>query len=1048
MRKKTKIFAILLLALTLCFSVTFLACKKDNEETVDSTVQIKLNVSELRLRIYSQYTLSVKTNGDYQLTFASEDNSIATVSNEGVITAEKVGQTKINVSYDGVVATCVLTVYETTEIPTFTIFGVDDSRTIRLLPSQTYKVTPDVEYAGEKVVASVVMESSNESIATVANDGTITAIKQGTVTVNCSATYKKWTVSTSFNVDVTLDTAVVLSKYNSVVYVSNIAGQNTTDEISKAEVYVDGILLDNQPTIEWSSEDQTVATVQNGVISAVAVGKTQVIASCTIDGKVYGASVNVTVKQPSLESATGFAVEDGVLTWDEVDYADGYRITANRVEADVADNEYDVSNLFGKVEFTVVPYSNNDQIIDGEKVKYNYEFYSGLITEKVLVSSPTAEGSTVTKVGEYDGQDVYNVTGKTTGFEVGTGPMFKLIFMTPFMESRVNSAGKQPFLDAQPIVSNDLDYFDFQEVSITFWAYSLDGDVTFTLANSSGNPGYVSGATIHGTVDVSENTWTKVTLNLNKDLFKLNHNLYAGIFASKEFYFTDIRMSKLDYDDGSDFTDLSFYAGMEFFEVIEEMPSTVPQVTDQTFATFDSNMNVLLDAYSKLSSDRLENMDDSVKNKFQTLCLEYVNNVIPSLPSETELTCYDGEMINKAHSAYQNLSTQNKENVLSADHLLAIKTTYDRKFIVAFDTLSPWFNTITDAYKRVDLGVNSYYATVNYSLDNSYYNTYGTLTKAIVLPGKTNDAGDMSNNMHTVFDANKIKQLLEDNPDVMEVRFSILSQKTSWDMNKIGSKNKDERVYASIPVSAGSWSEIVISREDGLTTNGALRRASMSLDGEQTVYFTNLYLVRSEIAPIIDKISALPEVSEVGMYNGNAIYHAYREYMKLPESFRAQVTNAQKLLSVKEVYDQSFGLVFEGENSWISPASTGLYAATSTRDVIVDETYGKVVRYVVDKKSDDVANSHNFRVHFNSLKTFLEANEQVTEVKFKVFTTKTTSEYMLNGSYFRLEANTWTELTLSRENVLSKDSQTFSIGSLTSTDSQTIMFTNFYYEIG
>ena len=122
MKRKTRIFSILILSvILLCASALFACTNKSSENEYDG--KIKLNVTDLKLRIYSEYQLSVKADAEYELKFSSEDTSIASVTNEGVITAMGVGQTKINVTHNTSKATCVVTVYETTEIPTLTIKG-------------------------------------------------------------------------------------------------------------------------------------------------------------------------------------------------------------------------------------------------------------------------------------------------------------------------------------------------------------------------------------------------------------------------------------------------------------------------------------------------------------------------------------------------------------------------------------------------------------------------------------------------------------------------------------------------------------------------------------------------------------------------------------------------------------------------------------------------------------------------------------------------------------------------------------------------------------
>ena len=48
-------------------------------------------------------------------------------------------------------------------------------------------------------------------------------------------------------------------------------------------------------TVTWSSNDETVATVSNGTVTAVKAGEATITASITVDGTTYNATCTVTV---------------------------------------------------------------------------------------------------------------------------------------------------------------------------------------------------------------------------------------------------------------------------------------------------------------------------------------------------------------------------------------------------------------------------------------------------------------------------------------------------------------------------------------------------------------------------------------------------------------------------------------------------------------------------------------------------------------------------------------------------------------------------------
>lgn len=1050
MRKQNRLICIIMLLVVAISSFSFVACNKESgdDNTNTSKIEIKLNVNELNLRLYNEYTLSVKTSGDYIIEFVSDNTQVASVSNDGKIVANSVGTATITAKYEDASDSCLVTVYETSEIPSIYFLSVDSSNIVRLAKDDTFEINPSVSYDNQIVDASILFDVEDESVVTVSNSGVIKALKIGKTKIVCSATYRKWTVQKSFDVEVVGDTAVVLSKYSVELYSSDIVGQNTRETIDSAKVYSDNTLLENQPTINWTSLNVQVATVQNGIINAVSVGQTQVIASCKINGEEFSASVFVTVKQPELSAVTNLRIEDDKLKWDSVDYCDGYKLTANLVHEDLYLNEYDISHLYGKVEFTISPYSNNELVKNGEKVKYNTTFTTADITERTLVTSSSAEGSKISKVEDYTEDNVYFCDVSANSFSLGKGGIFKVVYMTPWFESRTNAEGKQPFNDVKAIVDNDSDLADFKDMTISFWAYGYDEDVTFSLARTSGSPSYESGATFYTQQTIQMREWTRVELRVNSDIYLSNYNLYAAILASGDFYYTDVHINTPTHTDKVDHSDCGFFAGMYFEQALSELPENMPEAFSENFAKFENTMLFALNEYSLLTPSRIVNLPEKTVKKFNSLKVDYIEYLILTLPSKESVTAYHGETINRASGMLKGLSEEVVSNIVGIDKLSELKTEYDKKFVVAFDTYNPWLSTELNAYERVDLGVNSYQATANYSTDRTYYEQYGTVTKVIVAQGST-EKGDTINNLHTLFDVKVLKALLEENKDVFEICFSILTKKASlWEINKVDSKVSTERVWQTLSLSANTWTEVVINRADILTTSGVLRRPSMTFDGEQTVYFSNFYLVKSTgiISPVVEQINALPQnVEEINMYHGSAIYSAFNAYDAIPEDYKSLVTNGAKLLELKEEYDKNYGVVFSTqEYSWIHDGRTGTYNATGVISMIDNADYGKVIKCEVAKKTEET-NSQNYRVHFNNLKTFLSEHEEITQVKFKVYTTKTSSEYMVNGEYLRLEEGTWTEITLTREKVMAKESQTLSIGSFTSTAEQTLIFTNFYF---
>ncbi|MBR6203676.1 MAG: Ig-like domain-containing protein [Candidatus Methanomethylophilaceae archaeon] len=135
---------------------------------------------------------------------------------------------------------------------------------------------------------NVTWSTSNASVATVSN-GVVTAKSQGTATITVTTVDGKLAT--------TCDVTVVGS---SVVPVTGIALDKRTMDLEKGQTgtIVATVMPDNatNKTINWSTKDSSVATVSNGVVTAVGAGTTD-IAATSADGKVT-TLCHVTVTSP------------------------------------------------------------------------------------------------------------------------------------------------------------------------------------------------------------------------------------------------------------------------------------------------------------------------------------------------------------------------------------------------------------------------------------------------------------------------------------------------------------------------------------------------------------------------------------------------------------------------------------------------------------------------------------------------------------------------------------------------------------------------------
>ncbi len=220
---------------------------------------------------------------DSALTWTSSAEGVATVEN-GIVTAVSNGEAVITVSADGVSAQCTVTVYE----PEITATGIELAQTETTVEKGTthkmdYTLTPD---GGEAVIT---WTSSDESVATVDVDGTVTAIADGEAIITASID------GASASYTVTVYTPVVYIEAISFLNTSLTLNLNDTADLAVTPGY-SAAPIGWSETISWSSSDDSVVSVADGVITANSCGTAVITAS----SRDCSATVTVTVINPCI----------------------------------------------------------------------------------------------------------------------------------------------------------------------------------------------------------------------------------------------------------------------------------------------------------------------------------------------------------------------------------------------------------------------------------------------------------------------------------------------------------------------------------------------------------------------------------------------------------------------------------------------------------------------------------------------------------------------------------------------------------------------------
>ncbi|MDR2962915.1 MAG: Ig-like domain-containing protein [Bacteroidales bacterium] len=241
-----------------------------------SETQVKLSVGE-KVQITATVLPANTSNKTTTWTIANE--SIALLDQYNRIAAINEGTTTLTVSTEnGKTATCTITVEEV-EIPVESIHIAQSAVSVNI--DETFDFT--VTFIPENVSNTTVLwTSSSPTVATVSG-GTVTALMAGTTEIQARTANGKIAIATlTVNpmpvASITLsETAVQLSAGESATITATILPAKASDK-----------------TIVWTSSASGIATVDNGVITAVAPGNATITATGS-NGKT--ATVVVTVQE-------------------------------------------------------------------------------------------------------------------------------------------------------------------------------------------------------------------------------------------------------------------------------------------------------------------------------------------------------------------------------------------------------------------------------------------------------------------------------------------------------------------------------------------------------------------------------------------------------------------------------------------------------------------------------------------------------------------------------------------------------------------------------
>ena len=268
-------------------------CSVTVTKNVVAVESITLDKSSLELTEGETATLTATVKPDNAtnktVTWTSSSSSIATVDQNGKITAVSEGTATITAKAGDKTASCTVTVKKkVVAVESVTL----DKSSLELTEGETATLTATVK-PDNATNKTVTWSSSNASIATVDQNGKVTAVAEGTATITAKAGEKTATCTVAVKKNVVAVESITLDKSSLELTEGETATLTATVKPDNA----------TNKTVTWSSDKTSVATVDaNGKVTAVAEGTATITAKA--GDKTATCSVTVKKNVIAVESVT------------------------------------------------------------------------------------------------------------------------------------------------------------------------------------------------------------------------------------------------------------------------------------------------------------------------------------------------------------------------------------------------------------------------------------------------------------------------------------------------------------------------------------------------------------------------------------------------------------------------------------------------------------------------------------------------------------------------------------------------------------------------
>lgn len=355
-------------------------------------------------------------------------------------------------------------------VPVVTQIIIPSSYTTNI--GATYQFSPQIIESGAST--SLSWYSSNTSVATIDNNGQMSAIGVGTTTITCTAhngvsAHCEVTVNPILATSIALNVEdVELSTTEKVQLSATVLPANTTT-----------------PNVTWSTSNSNIATVDgSGLITAIAPGICDIVATTT-DGSNLTASCRVNVLSDVLYTDIAVGVPSGTLVL-PIQLKNTSAITGLQFELQLPDG-VTVATNGDKLQATLSDRAA-DQSISGSKLANgNYQFVVFSGTSSALTGNEGAIAYITLDIDESMATGEYEISikevelTKTDGTSLHHKDLTSKLILTEALVGDINGDGKITVTDAVGIVNHVL--HRTPSVFITK-AADVNGDGNITISDA------------------------------------------------------------------------------------------------------------------------------------------------------------------------------------------------------------------------------------------------------------------------------------------------------------------------------------------------------------------------------------------------------------------------------------------------------------------------------------------------------------------------------------------------------------------------------------